>query len=185
MIKIIRHKNPVKVCEIGDILQPFRNWESTSTGAGFFSRPDSSFYGEKKFIPLTAIGANMWEALKVLDIKCDTLKKTLSYECPYTGYIHYNAIPLYLFSDRVDEIIDNTKEIYWKDMYKDHDCMSDWCFPKDSKEFSISSIGESFMGPGYTESTRPCDGSNSSLDALMALDNGDFLGCKVWVWYNK
>ncbi len=185
MIKIIRHKNPIKVCDCGDILSPFKNWESTSTGAGFFSKPDKSFYGEKKFLPLRAISAKIWTALEALDIKFDTLKKSLSYECPYTEYTHYSAVPIYLFSDDIDDIIDNTKAIYWKDMYKDHEWMVDMEFPKDSKEFHISSINESFMGPGYTHGTRPCDGHGRRFDALIALDNGGYLGCKVWVWYNK
>lgn len=69
MIKIIRHKDPVKVCDIGDILSPFKNWETTQTGAGFFSKPDKSFYGERKFLPINAITDSIWKALKVLDNK--------------------------------------------------------------------------------------------------------------------
>ena len=185
MIKIIRHKNPIDVCDIGDILAPFRNWDSTSTGAGFFSKPDKSFYGERKFLQINAITPRIWKALEILDIKFEGFKKKVSYECPYTEYTHYSAIPVFLYSDRIDEIIDNTKEIYWKDMYKDHKWVADMHFPGESRVFQIGRIQEAFMGPGYTYGTLPSDGDGSRKDAIVALDNGDYLGFKVWVWYNK
>ncbi len=184
MIKIIRHMNPVAPCDIGDILSPFKNWESTSTGAGFFSKPDKSFYGEKKFLPVNAISDNIWKALEGLDIKFDTFKKAVSYECPYTGYIHYHAVPIYLYSDRVNEIVDNAKYICYKDLYKDHKWLIDVHFAEE-KTFSFSSIAESFMGPGYESGLLPSDGHGRAHDALVALDNGEYLGVKVWVWYNK
>ena len=188
MIKITRHKEPVKVCEIGDIRQPFRNWESTSTGAKFFSRPDKSFYGKRKFLPLVAISQRTWSAAEILGIKVDKFKKSLEYECPYTEYTHYWAIPIYLFSERVDEIVDNTEEIYWKDYFKDHKWQAKEHFPKHEKgehEFACNSIAKSFLGAGYTYGILPSDGHGRIHDAITALDNGDFLGMKVWVWYNK
>lgn len=184
MIKIIRHKNPTPVDKNGDILSPFKNWNVTDTGAGFFSKPDDSFYGERKFLYLNAISRKIWETLETLDIKFKNFKKTVSYECPYTGYLHYHAIPLYLYSERVDEIIDGLKGFYYKDMYKDHKWQVD-CHFRDQKVYKMNLIAKSFMGPGYTEGTLPSDGSGYQEDAIVALDNGEFLGFKVWVWYNK
>jgi len=184
MINIVKHKNPTPVSECGDILAPFANWDLTSTGADFYSFPDSSFYGERKFLPINAISSKVWSALEVLDIKCDTFKEEVSYECPFTENTHYHTIPIYLFSDRVDEIIDNTKQIMWKDVYKDHKWQVNMHF-QDEKKFQFNSIQKAFMGAGYTHGTLPSDGSGSCEDAIVALDNGDFLGVKVWVWYNK
>jgi hypothetical protein len=184
LIKIVRHKNPKPVSDYGDILSPFKNWNTTSTGAGFFSKPDSSFYGEKKFLPLNAISRRVWEPLEVLNIKFENFKKDVSYECPYTKYIHYHAIPLYLFSDRVDEIIDETNLIIWKDMFKDHEWQVD-CHFGSKTVFQITPIQSSFMGPGYESGILPSDGDGSEEDAIVALSNGEYLGFKVFVWYNK
>lgn len=185
LTKIIRHKNPVPVDETGDILSPFRNWEMTSTGAGFFSKPDKSFYGERKFLPLNSISRKVWQPLEILNIKFENFKKTVSYECPYTGYTHYDAIPIYLYSENVDEIIDNTKEVMWKDMFKDHSWQVDCHGFNVTRDFKITPIMKSFMGPGYTYGTLPSDGDCYREDAIVALDNGDYLGFKVKVWFNK
>jgi len=185
LIKIIRHKNPVPVCDLGDILYPFKNWDSTSTGDGFFSKPDESFYGERKFLPLNSISSKVWEPLKTLDIDFEKFKEWVSYECPYTGYLHYNAIPVYLFSDKVNEIVDNTKRIVFKDMYKDHDWQVSCHGFNEERVFQITSIMRSFMGAGYSIGRISSDGDGYKKDAVVALDNGDYLGFKVWVWYNK
>jgi len=186
MIKIIKQKKIAKgskVCDIGDILY----------GDGFFIKPHEDFFGKKKFLPLAALYYNPWHSLEALGIDFEKFKKELEYE-DYVEKrnIYYWAIPIFLFSDDVDEIIDKTKAIYWKDIHKDHEWQVRSYFrqwgDEDNpleKDFRLSKILEAMLGHGYTYGTIPSDGSGEQKNALVELSDGNFLGCKVWVWYNK
>jgi hypothetical protein len=182
MIHIIKQKKIKKkqlVCDIGDIIY----------GEKYFIKPQKTHYGDRKFLSINSISYNVWDSLEVLGIDFEDFKKEVSYICPYTKNTYFWAIPIYLFSDRVDEIVDDTQHIPWKQMYKDHEWAVDFYFKKygrkEKSEFVATSIHEAFLGPGYTSGTRPCDGGGNLKDAVIDLDNGDQLGCKVWVWYNK
>jgi len=176
LIKIIKQnkiKDKEKVCEIGDILY----------GKEYFTKPDSSFYKKRSYLPITALFYNVWKSLEDLKIDYKDFKRDVSYECPFGENIYFWAIPIYLFSENIDKILDETKANCCKALYKDQQWVKS--FFGCEKEFKINNISESHHGHGYTCGTLPCDGGGRSKDAIMKLDNGDYLGCKVWVWYNK
>lgn len=185
MIKILKRKkieDNEKVCPIGDILY----------GEEYFIKPYDVHYGQVKFLPVTAIRYNPWKCLKGLGIDYEEFQKELAYEDFVSDNIYYWAVPVFLFSDKVDEIVDNTKDIYWKDLYKDHDWQARSYFREFEDddnpwkhEFVMPSISESLMGHGYTFGTIPSDGHGGKKNAIVELSDGSFLGCKVWVWYNK
>ncbi len=59
-------------------------------------------------------------------------------------------------------------------------------FPLKTKNgLPFTKIQRALLGPGYTHSTNMDDGSGYLYDAIVALDNEDFLGVKVWMWFNK
>ena len=186
MIKILKRENITedeKVCPIGDIL----------SGEEYFIKPYEAHYGQMKFLPLNAIQYNPWNSLTTLGIDCEEFKREVVYDDFVTAHnIYYRAIPIFLFSENIDKIIDNTKEIRFKNSYKDHEWQVHWYFREHRDEnnplkhdFEINNIGKSLMGHGYSYETSPSDGSVNMKNAIVELSDGSFLGCKVWVWYNK
>lgn len=183
-IKIIKHEKAVPLNNYGDVLRPFSTWEETSTGAGWYSKIPEKYYTDKLYYPLTAIAQNPWEALKKLGIEHEDFKEKIKYTCPYNEYVHFWCVPILIFTKDVKNWTSRCK-IYREEMYLDHEWMKR-IFPtkvKDSLPFT--KIQRALLGPGYTEMTIVTDGSGYLYDALVALDNGDSLGVKVWMWFNK
>ena len=187
-IKIIQHENPKPVTGSGDILKPFVNWEETDTGGKWYSSFPIELIETKLFFPLSVVHANSWEALAMLSIAWMDFQELVKYECPYTKYLHYWAIPTHIFTNDVEFWLSRC-QIPRANMYADQEWMKKYNYPliKNGLRFGLrfTKVQRVLLGSGYTLATLISDGNGQLHDALLALDNGDFLGTKVWVWFNK
>jgi hypothetical protein len=183
-IQIIKHENPKPLKDYGDILYPFVSWETTSTADGWYTKFPEDFYTKKSYYPLTAIDQNPWDSLVRLGVNCFNFKESVQYECPYNKYIHFWCVPILIFTDDVKFWTDRYK-VMCPEMYLD----SGWAkkfFPAKVKNgLPFTKVQRALLGPGYTGGTSLNDGSGYIYDTLLAMDNGDFLGSKVWIWFNK
>lgn len=183
-VKIIKHKTAIPLKEYGDILRPFDNWETTTTGAGWYSKVPEDYYDNQFYYPLTAIAQNSWNALVTLGVKSEEFKQMVQYTCPYNKYIHYWCVPVLIFTKDV-RLWTARHKTYKEEMYLDKIWMKKF-FPVRTKNgLPFTKIQRALLGSGYTEMTMVTDGSGYLYDALVALDNEDFLGVKVWMWFNK
>jgi hypothetical protein len=183
-IKIIKHEEALPLKEYGDILRPFSSWNTTSTGGGWYSQVPEDFYENKPYYPLTAVAQNPWVALKKLGVDCDDFKKKVEYICPYNDYVHYWCVPVLIFAKDVKNWTSRYK-IHREEMYLDSEWVRNFTPPKVKDALPFTKVQRALLGPGYTEMTIVSDGSGYLYDAIVALDNGDFLGVKVWMWFNK
>lgn len=183
-IKITKHISPIPIYEHGDILKPFENWETTTTGAGWYSKLPEEYYDTKPYYPLTAIAQNSWEALYKLGVDCKEFKEQIKYTCPYNGYVHYWCIPVLIFTKDI-KLWTSRYAVPRADMYSDDVWMRKIFPPKTKNGLSFTKIQRALLGPGYTDMTSVNDGNSYLYDALVSLDNEDFLGVKVWMWFNK
>jgi hypothetical protein len=184
-IKIIKYENPTPLNDIGDILRPFVSWNETLTGGGWYSKVPEKFYTDKLYYPLTAVSQNPWTALKQLGVEHREFKKLVEYICPYNEYVHFWSVPVLVFTSDVKNWTARYKTGVREDMYLDKEWMRKFFPPKVKDALPFTKIQRALLGPGYTEMTIVSDGSGYLYDALVALDNGDFLGMKVWMWFNK
>lgn len=190
-VKIIQCKNPVneKVDNIGDILCPYNNQGFSLSGDRWYSKPPKTFYTSTPFIPLNCICSNTWKELKHFQIDCDEFQKRVEYKCPYTGYTHYWFVPIMIFTSEqnIKFWLDRNKHLasYQKNMLSDTEWTEKFYQPDKKTGFELNSIGKILAGAGYTVGTLVSDGYGELYDALVTLDNGDFIGGKVWVWFNK
>jgi hypothetical protein len=183
-IQIIKHENPEPLKDYGDILRPFINWETTSTADGWYTKFPEDFYENKPYYPLTAVDQNSWESLFKLGINCFDFKESVQYECPYNKYIHFWCVPILIFTDDVKFWTDRY-HVGAAEMYLDRGWAKKFFPAKVKKGLSFTKIQRSLLGPGYTGGTYINDGHGYIYDTILALDNGDFLGSKVWMWFNK
>lgn len=183
-IKIIKHEDPEPVQTYGDILYPFKDWDSTLTGDKWYSKFPEEFYEDKPYYPLTSICQNPWEALIKLNVNCFDFKEQVEYECPYNHYKHFWCVPVFIFSDNIKFWVDRHKTPT-PEIYLDRGWMKNFFPAKTKNGLSFTKIQRALLGPGYTHGTMMCDGSGYLYDALLSLDNGDFVGVKVWMWFNK
>ena len=189
-LTIVKFDKPIKVHDFGDILEPFEDWDSTQTGAGWYSKMDEKYCEETDFLPLTSIAYNPWKSLERLGVNATAFKDSVVYECPFTGYKHFWAVPLYLFTKGdVEEWLKTAKSrgayIPYTDMYKDKGWMRKFNAPVGDRGFNFTRVQRSLLGPGFTSGTLPSDGDGYLYDAFLRLSNDDLLGCKVWIWFNK
>ena len=70
-------------------------------------------------------------------------------------------------------------------MYLDREWMLEMNPIKADDGLPLTKVQRTLLGPGYTIGTLASDGSNRLYDTLLALDNEDYLGAKVWMWFNK
>ena len=184
-IKIIKHDKAIPINDNGDILRPFESWNTTLTGGGWYSKVPEEFYVDKLYYPLTAIAQNPWTALKSLGVDHKEFKKEVEYVCPYNGYVHFWSVPVLIFTNDVKNWTARYKTGVRENMYLDKDWMRKFFPTKVKNALPFTKIQRALLGPGYTDMTIVSDGSGYLYDALVALDNEDFLGVKVWMWYNK
>lgn len=183
-IKIIKHKQAVPLKDYGDILKPFENWGTTTTGGGWYSQIPEDYYETKLYYPLTAISQNPWSALLKLGVECNDFQEKVKYTCPYNGYIHYWCVPVLIFTNDVKNWTARYKTPK-EDMYLDPEWIKRF-FPSRVKDaLPFTKVQRALLGPGYTSGTTISDGNGYLYDAIVALDNEDFLGVKVWMWFNK
>ena len=183
-IQIIKNKDAIPLDRHGDILFPFENWETTTTGGGWYSKTPEEFYENKKYIPLTAFSQNSWKALVKLNINCFDFKEKVQYECPYNKYIHYWCIPILIFTNDIKYWL-NKYNVFSEERYLDFNWMKKFFPIKTKNGLPFTKIQRALLGSGYTNMTRVNDGNGYIYDALVALDNDDNLGVKVWMWFNK
>ena len=191
-IRIIKHEKAVPVTDIGDILKPFSNWEkkNTLTGAGWYSKVPEEVWKDKPFIPIPWINRHSWNALKILGIDAERFQKVITYECPWTQNQFWWYLPMYLFTDELEMWLDRCdpyRVTSWtRDIILDVEHMQHhYSFHDTENSFETGNVDEALLGHGYTEGTMPNDGHGSLYDATLTLSNGDYIGGKVWVWFNK
>lgn len=183
-IKIIQHKNPIRVCDNGDILLPFKSWLNTATGNDWYSKATEEYYKDKTFLPLAAIRQNPWEALSILGVNYFDFQEKVKYTCPYNKYVHFWAIPLLIFTDNIQEWLSKTC-IPRSERYLDKQWVLRF-FPLQTKNgFPFTKIHRALLGPGYTETALIDEGHGHLYDSIVSLDNGEMIGCKVWIWFNR
>ena len=183
-IKIVKHKKAIPLNDIGDILRPFETWENTLTGGGWYSKITDEFYKDKPYYPLKAVDQNPWSALKKLGVDHKDFFEKVKYTCPYNNYVHYWGVPVIIFTDDVKTWTARHK-VHKEEMYLNKEWMRNFFPPKVKDSLPFTKIQRALLGPGYTNMTIATDGSGYLYDGLVAIDNGDFLGVKVWIWFNK
>lgn len=183
-IQIIKHEEPESLRDFGDILYPFGTWESSSTGNKWYSKFPEDFYKNKPYYPLTAVDQNPWDALLKLGVNCFDFKENVEYECPYNHYKHFWCVPVLIFSEDIKFWVDRFNVIT-PEMYVDREWVLKFFPAKVKNGLPFTKIQRALLGPGYTAGTLTSDGSGYLYDAIVALDNKDYLGVKVWMWFNK
>lgn len=184
-IEIIKHDNPIPVSDKGAILFPFENWDSALTGDRYYSLFDQRLL-TKNFIPLYFINQNPWDALTALKIFCFPFKEMVEYTCPYTRYVHFWALPLYLYTENIDLWINKIRPFYRKaDLLMDKEGMGEHYKAYSEKGLKFNKIQRTMLGSGYTDKTLKGSGEGFLYDMSLLLSNGDYLAGKVWVWVDK
>lgn len=118
----------------------------------------------------------------------NALSKASEYECPFNGYVHQSIMPIAIATSP------EQARIYIKDRndgrlpyYTDMACDPEWDRPSnivDADEY-LYSIRSTLLGPGYTESCYPDDGSSDRCVIGINLENGDTVLFAVLQWFNK
>ncbi len=185
MVSVIKHENAVSVSDAdGDIYFPWESWYSTKTADGWYTKVPNEFYKDKLFYPLEAISYNPWDAIEKLNIEHFNFKKSVEYTCPHNGYVHYWSIPLLIFTDDVQTWTEKYV-VQRHERYFDKDWVKRF-YPLNTKNgFPFTKVHRALLGPGFSEKSVINEGRGHLYDTLIALDNGDFLGSKVWVWFNR
>jgi len=183
-VKIVKHDEATPLKEYGDILKPFEKWETTTTGAGWYSKIPEDYYDVQPYYPLIAVAQNPWEALTKLGVVNEDFKREIQYTCPYNEYVHYWSIPVLVFTKDV-KLWTARYKTHKEKKYLDKEWMKKFFPARTANGLPFTKIQRALLGPGYTEMTSVNDGRGYLYDALVALDNEDFLGVKVWMWFNK
>jgi len=183
-INIIQHKDPEPLRDFGDILYPFVSWETSTTGGKWYSKVPENFYVDKSYLLMSFVGGNAWDATIKLGINSFDFKESVRYECPYNKYLHYWSIPVALFTDDIKFWTKRYNNMF-SEIQQDDFWMKKFHPIKTKNGLPFTKIQRALLGPGYTVGTLETDGSCYLYDAIVALDNGDFLGVKVWMWFNK
>ncbi len=185
IINIIKHENAVPISDNnGDIYFPWKNWHSTGTADSWYTKVSDEFYKDKLFYPLIAVDHNPWKAMDKLNIDYSNFKKSVEYICPYNKYIHYWSIPVLIFTSDI-QIWTVRYKVPRYERYLDGDWVKRF-HPLNTKNgFPFTKIHRALLGPGFSDKSIIDEGRGHICDALVALDNGDFLGSKVWVWFSR
>jgi len=183
-IKIVKHISPIPLKNYGDILKPFEEWSTTTTGAGWYSKVPEDYYDTKLYYPLTAVSQNSWEALYKLGVECNDFKEQIRYICPYNGYTHYWCVPILIFTKDI-KLWTSRHAVSRIEMYSDDVWMRKFFPIKTKYGLPFTKVQRALLGSGYTDMTCVSDGNGYLHDALVSLDNNDFLGVKVWMWFSK
>ena len=176
-IKVIHADKPYKP-KNGDLVCGFDNEEVEK----YLQDPGNNL-PEGQVLPLCLIHPNTWQAVKLLDI--DAKPICCRYECPYTNYEFYSIVPAVLVSTDLNakwgKIVQKVAR-WTPDYVLDHEYHRE---TYKERVFDLNEIGKFLIGPGYTHGTHITDGSGSIINAIVNLDNGDFLYVYLLEWYNK
>jgi hypothetical protein len=173
VIEIIQSKEALSID--GDILGLGNN--------KYFVTVPKEYYKDKKFVPLYPFSPNPWKALSNLKILTSPLSDDLKYKCPFSENVYYRAVPILLFSENSEKIINDSK-IFYKCLYLNQEWLVDTYFSTKGT-FQETKITKSFLGHGYSFENLPHDGFSEYNDFLVFLNNGDAIGFKVQIWYNN
>lgn len=188
-IKIIQHQNPKPLNEQGCILYPFHKWDTCSTGNKWNTKFDESLL-EKKIIPLSLIHKNPWTALKMIKVLCFSYEEKVRYICPYTRYSHYWCLPLFIFCDDIKFWIDRinmviVKNDNLKEKLENTEAIKKEFLPSMDRGLKFDKIQRTLLGSGITKETEENGGETYLYDTSLKLENNDFLGSKIWVWFRE
>lgn len=145
-----------------------------------------------------------YKRFKILDIDESFFEK-FDYTCAYNGFKHRSIMPICIISDNdAENKYSNFLENYrYKKMLLDKEWqLSFICDPNDLNDENISDneffqillsnlsnmqskISQLKMGSGYTEFCLDSDGSYSDTIVALKLSNGDYMICKILLWFNK
>jgi len=108
----------------------------------------------------------------------------IKYICPYNKYTHFWAVPLLVFTKDIQTWLIKSN-VSRPERFLDKDWVRRF-YPLQTKNgFPFTKIHRSLLGPGFSQNALIDDGHGHLYDSLVSLDNGDLLGCKVWVWFNR
>lgn len=153
-------------------------------------------YNQKEFhninmLKLGYINYNPWSALfrtGVFDVEAVTaLRQSSAYECPLTYKGYFALLPLCIFSEDLDKYFPQEQKPWYYEMAVDKswNCQDDnsHLFPD---QFDLeTALYHCILGPGYTSSTMPNDGSPGVELVVLDLSNGDKMVAAARSWYNK
>lgn len=186
-IRIIQHNNPQPLNDKGYILYPFHSWETSQTGNKWNNKFDESLL-KKNIIPLSIIHKNPWVALKIIKVNCFSYEEKVRYTCPYTQYVHYWCLPLFIFCDDVQmwsDRISIVKNKNIKEKLENKKYIIKEFLPSMKKGLQFDKIQRTLLGSGVSKETEENGGSTYLYDTTLKLDNNDFIGSKIWVWFKK
>lgn len=184
-IKIIKHENPIPVNESGYILYPFEKWETASVGDGWNSKITKNIFN-KDMMPLSLINKNPWTSLKMIKVSCFEYEEKVKYVCPHTLYVHYWCLPLYIFCNNINIWIDRLYfDTNLKKIIKNQNLIKKEYCPTTTKGLKFDKIQRTLLGSGITEQIEHNGGNSYIYDTILRLENNDYIGCKVWVFFEE
>jgi hypothetical protein len=131
-------------------------------------------------------GWGMMEFMGFNGGKLDKMRTRAMYNCPFDkNCTFYGVSPIAIMSDNVYKY--RTKEFArgsFNEMAWDLEWTRQFGFNKEGI-LDLGGITSSFLGHGYTDGTLPSDGSGSIELVKVPINNGDWLVCWAWKWYNK
>ena len=182
--KVIESVNLITVKEAGHEIEKIDIGDLPHDGRRYFTKVPDEYYGEKMLFPLWGARTNTWEAMDILKIQCEDFRNNMMRQCPYTHWDYFSAVPLFVFSENVSFWLDRFK-CFNREMYEDREWMMHHNTPDKSEGFGLTKVQEFMLGSGYTYCHMNQDGHSNLLDALVYLSNGDSIGFKVRMWFNK
>jgi hypothetical protein len=135
-------------------------------------------------IHIHKVSKNLHSAIDILKLEKEFFER-FKYQCPFNKTEHYALIPIYYAVQDIEFMFTPKYEILnpsYKKMYLDTKFMWNDIF---DDELPLGTIESSLMGSGYTTATYPHDGYNEFKNIVLELDNGDYLFCKIIIWYNN
>lgn len=165
--------------ELGDCLYPFARMIVPFSAEKIKGYQYMSTIGPCRPYPI--------ENLMDMGIDVSQFKETDNrYNCSITEAYLYRCMPVMLFYRDKDQYSDWAGKWFYDYMF-DFEWQKDQILPDFAKtgDLPMGPIPEALLGLGYCDFCTVCDGSGTYLDGLILLSNGDMLGVKYWVWYNK
>jgi hypothetical protein len=128
---------------------------------------------------------NPWTAMRRLRIDAEELRRAVEYTDPFTGYTFWWMLPVEVLTDDVAKYRHPYIHTSFEDMLFDPGFLADMGQPIVPRQYEISRVMDTMLGPGYDKGRSPDDGSVGSGLGLVSLDNGDWLLVYTLEWYNK
>ena len=153
----------------------------------FLVKPD--WASVEKWCPLDigTVTYHAWNDLKTHGVDAQVLKTTSAYTCPSMNAKYYAVVPTVVFTEKPESYFPGELKRYY---HKERLCDTEWqkgCFGplEENGVPKLNVFHKLLLGSGFTSFIRPSDGHRSETFYFVTLDNGDWLCCVAWVWYNK